>query len=244
MRKGVLITLIIVICLGAVGCNNNTGVVDSEKDQLIENTQSDTNSQSEDEEELDDEEESDNDNVDNDTIKKDDVENDSKKADSNKNSEIFKYSIEYAGDEYQMPVAVSEVIENGWSIKQSVLELEVKPGDMREIEMDRDDIEALCYVVNYGDEVNKVKDCYLVTLRSQFSVCEVEMKVGDDIYYGMSEDDFKEVIEQYDVEVVEATPLIMYKLVDPDNEHYCYNFAIKEGKLVIIYLFYMPDELD
>lgn len=240
MKKKLVTALFVSICLGITGCGasqNVANVDDTNNVQTVVDEAKQTNDDVTDASDSDNSKE---------TIDLDDADKigdaDAHVTNSN-NSAIFEYSIEYAGDEYQLPADLSEFLNNGWDIPTKQLEREVNPGESMEIIMTRDDVKASCYVANLSDETATVEECYMVALHASFKVCEVDMQIENGIYYGMSEEELVEILEPYDVELKEDGNLRMYTILDPTNEKNNCAFAVHDGVVDSILVYYWPDEL-
>lgn len=240
MKKKLVVALFVSICLGITGCGasqNTANVDDTDNVQTVVDEAKQTNDDVADASDSDNSKE---------TIDLDDADKigdaDAHVANSN-NSALFEYSIEYAGDEYQLPADLSEFLDNGWDIPTKQLEREVNPGESMEIIMTRDDEKASCYVANLSDETATVEECYMVALHASFSICEVDMQIENGIYYGMSEQELVELLEPYDVEVKEGNGFSTYTIFDPANERNSYFFATRDGVLDSISVCRWPDEL-
>jgi len=240
MKKKLVVALFVSICLGITGCGasqNTANVDDTDNVQTVMDEAKQTNDDVADASDSDNSKE---------TIDLDDADKigdaDAHVANSN-NSALFEYSIEYAGDEYQLPADLSEFLDNGWDIPAKQLEREVNPGESMEIIMTRDDVKASCYVANLSDETATVEECYMVALHASFSICEVDMQIENGIYYGMSEQELVELLEPYDVEVKEGNGFSTYTIFDPANERNSYFFATRDGVLDSISMCRWPDEL-
>lgn len=240
MKKKLVTALFVSICLGITGCGasqNVANVDDTNNVQTVVDEAKQTNDDVTDASDSDNSKE---------TIDLDDADKigdaDAHVTNSN-NSAIFEYSIEYAGDEYQLPADLSEFLDNGWDIPAKKLEREVAPGERVDITLTRDDVKSNCFVANLSDETVTLDECYLIGIHASIKVCEVDMQIENGIYYGMSEEELVEILEPYDVELKEDGNLRMYTILDPTNEKNNYAFAVRDGVVDIISVYYWPDEL-
>lgn len=157
--------------------------------------------------------------------------------------DLYKYTVEYAGDCYALPAPVSEFIENGWVIKEDKSEATIDGSGSGKVTLVKDNQEFWTYVRNYDMNATSIENCYITEIKASKNGPNVSCLIGNGISLGDDESKL-ESLKGYTVEKKEQTGYNEYIISDERSLTYHYEFACWDGKITNIEIQYQPKVKD
>ncbi|BCN32084.1 hypothetical protein [Anaeromicropila herbilytica] len=117
-------------------------------------------------------------------------------------NDFSSFIIELDNDMYQMPICVSELIENGWKIEEKYIDISVDPNDLWNVTFTKNIYAITLSAKNYSEKVRSINECYITTIdiMKESNVPIIQLPYG--IQLGMKREKFENVINRmkYDEE--------------------------------------------
>jgi hypothetical protein len=128
------------------------------------------------------------------------------------------FIVEYDGALYKLPFPVSELVKNGWEIKEGYSDSIIYANGDGHVKMTKNGESEQFYVLNCTDKRTGVENCFIKELRTLSFTSSVDMKLPKGIYTGMSEADFLKAIEgERDVKSFVSGKYTYYTFDFPDS---------------------------
>lgn len=108
------------------------------------------------------------------------------------------FTVEFAGDLYQLPAPVSAFVENGWTIKPDNTESVVASGNSGWVTMMKDNQEFRTLARNVDKNAAVIENCFIRDIEANVNDCNVSLTVPSGITIGMSKDELLSVLESFD----------------------------------------------
>ncbi|MDD3404174.1 MAG: hypothetical protein PHQ72_12595 [Hespellia sp.] len=158
------------------------------------------------------------------------TEDETYEAPSAVSSDLFEYTMSFAGNLYQLPVPVSEFVKNGWSMVADATNLAVEPGKTGRVTLMKDNQTLWVKARNSGEIDADIGDCLVSNLAANVKDCDVEMEIADGIQMGMSQEDLEKAIADYEYKK-EVSSYTYYEITDKDRKNCGYEVIVRDGKV-------------
>lgn len=144
---------------------------------------------------------------------------------------FLSYTFKLDGAFYTFPAPVSEFVKNGWKITEKVESVAAKQGISNGITIEKNGNKLTCGIRNYSDSQVSAEDTMITRMYITSYYDDVGLELSGGIKLGMSETDFKKIINvnDFDRHVYENTGTINYDLTE--YTHHAYFEFSKDGIL-------------
>ena len=156
------------------------------------------------------------------------------------------FTVEYAGDLYQLPAPVSVFLENGWTVKQELSATIISGYDYGWVTLMKDNQEHRCMVRNYGPNAAVVANCFITTVKGDVLGPDLSLTLPGGATVGMTEKELTAWLDGLDGEyVVEESSSFTYYTLEGPNILDEIQFIVnkEEGAVTGIEVTYEPDQL-
>lgn len=148
--------------------------------------------------------------------------------------DLFDFVFEFAGGIYELPVPVEELVANGWTIVDNSENEIVEGNGFTRIDMMKDNQTFRASVKNYDGNATTVMGCFVTSVRASEFECNLEMKIANNIYFGMPVEDLEKALEGYEVERDSSSMHDYYDVKTPNSKLDGYEIIVKDGKVIQI----------
>lgn len=147
---------------------------------------------------------------------------------------LFDFVFEFAGDLYELPAPVETFVANGWTILDNAEGNVVEGNGFTRIEMMKDNQKLRASVRNYDGNATTVMGCFVTSVRASEFECKLEMKIANNIYFGMSVEELENALAGYTVERDNSSMHEYYDIKTPESKLNGYEIIVKDGKVIQI----------
>ena len=125
------------------------------------------------------------------------------------------FTVDYAGDLYQLPAPVSFFEEKGWTIKREVSDSIIPGRSFGWVSMLKDNQELKVIARNYNDNATVIDNCFVTTVKANVYGPELSLTLPGGITMGMTEEELTAVLESISLEqdVEESDSFTYYNLI-------------------------------
>lgn len=159
------------------------------------------------------------------------------KAPTELGNDLYVYNIQLEGNLYTLPCPVSELIANGFKIKESSSEMEIGANSYGWIELTYNNQSYSCIADNYADYATIVENCFITTMESNEYGSDFDLVIPGNIKRGDSEASLLKAIKNfnYEVDAESSTYYTYYSIYAPGDEYGAsFDIAVKDGVVAII----------
>ncbi len=157
------------------------------------------------------------------------------------------FTVEYAGDLYQLPAPVSAFVENGWTVQEELSDEIVSGYDYGWLTMMKDNQQFRCMVKNYDPNAAKVTNCFVTEVESDVYDPDLPLALPGGAQYGMSEADLTVWLDGQGLayEKEDSDSFVYYTVEGPDSSLDGFEFRVdaETGTVASVTVSYDPDEL-
>lgn len=130
------------------------------------------------------------------------------------------FTVEFAGDLYQLPAPVSAFLENGWTIKPDDTESIVAGGSSGWVSMMKDNQEFRTLAKNFDPNATVIENCFIRDMEANVNDCNVSIVIPSGVTIGMSRDELLETIKDMNyVENTETSDMFTYYNINGRDEY-------------------------
>ncbi|RDU24345.1 hypothetical protein [Anaerosacchariphilus polymeriproducens] len=126
--------------------------------------------------------------------------------------DLDSFVVEYAGNLYQLPVPVSELLKNGWTIKEKTSDSKVAAGNTGYIELRKDNQTLDGTVTNFSTEAATIENCFLNNVIGWNASTNLPIKIQKGITRDMSEKDLRKALSDIDFKESVSSNLKTYSI--------------------------------
>lgn len=157
------------------------------------------------------------------------------------------FTVEYAGDLYQLPAPVSAFVANGWTV-QDELSAEIVSGyDHGWLTMMKDNQQFRCMVMNYDPNAAVVTNCFVTEVESASYGPDLPLALPGGAQSGMSEADLTAWLDGQGLEFEkdDSGSFVYYTVEGPDSSLDGFEFTVdtETGTVTTMTVSYEPDTL-
>lgn len=158
------------------------------------------------------------------------------------------FTVEYAGDLYQLPAPVSAFVANGWAVQEELSDTIVSGYDYGWLTMLKDNQQFRCMVTNYDPNAAKVTNCFVTEVESDVYGPDLPLNLPGGASFGMSEADLAAWLEGLDgteYEKDDSGSFVYYTVEGPDSSLDGFEFTVdaETGNVISVTVSYEPDSL-
>ncbi len=158
------------------------------------------------------------------------------------------FTVEYAGDLYQLPAPVSAFVENGWTVQEELSDAIVSGYDYGWLTMLKDNQQFRCMVTNYDPNAVKVTNCFVTEVESDTYGPDLPLTLPGGAKDGMSEAELTAWLDGQglDYEKDDSGSFVYYTVEGPDSSLDGFEFTVdaETGNVTSVTVSYEPDTLD
>ena len=157
------------------------------------------------------------------------------KAPTELGDDLYTYNVELEGHLYTFPCPVSELVANGFQIKESGSNMEIGADSYGWVELTYDNQSYRCIVNNYADYATIVENCFISTMESSIYGPDFDLVIPCDIKRGDTEKAVLDKIKNFNYDVRTSDNFTYYTIYAPGDEYgSAFEITIKDGTVAII----------
>lgn len=122
------------------------------------------------------------------------------------------FIVEYAGNLYQLPVPVSELLKNGWTIQKETSDSKVAAKNSGYVKLRKDNQTLKGTVTNLSTEATTIENCFLHNVIGWSASTNLPIKIQKGITQNMSENDLKKALSDIDYKESTSSSLKTYSI--------------------------------
>lgn len=150
-------------------------------------------------------------------------------------NDLFQYIVQVQGSLYQLPVPVSEFLNNGFQIVEDESQMVIGAGSFGRIELRHGNYSFSTTAWNTADYATIPSNCFITDIDSSIYDEGFEMIVVGNLKCGDSGDAMLEALKDFDYELSESGDYSYYNFRDPNRSSIdYYQFCVKENEIVSI----------
>ena len=147
--------------------------------------------------------------------------------------DLYVYNIEIEGNLYALPFPVSELLDNGFTIKESESNMEIGAGSYGWVELVYNNQSYSCIVNNFADYATIVENCFVTSFESDEYYAKFDVTIPGDIKRGDTEKELLDVIKDFNYEVETSGDYTYYSIYKPGDEYgSAFDIRVKEGVII------------
>ena len=147
--------------------------------------------------------------------------------------DLYAYNIEIEGNLYALPFPVSELLANGFKIKESGTNMEIGAESYGWLEITYNNQSYRCIVHNFADYATIVENCFVTSFESDDYSADFDVTIPCGIKRDVTEDALLELIKDFNYEVETSGDYTYYSIFKPGDEYgSCYDIRVKDGVIV------------
>lgn len=132
--------------------------------------------------------------------------------------DLFSFTVDFAGNLYQLPAPVSVFEENGWTVKEADSDAVVPGGSFGWVTMMKDNQELSVIARNYDANATVINNCFVTSVESSEYTTNLPLNIQKGITVGMSTADLEAALEGVDYEKdTESESFTYYTITGPDS---------------------------
>lgn len=150
-------------------------------------------------------------------------------------SDLYQFNIELEGKLYTLPCPVSELIDNGFTIKKDSSASEIAAQNFNWIELQYNNQTYQTIVNNYADYATIPENCFISSMKSGIYEPDFALTIPGNIKRGDSEDSVLKAIKDFNYDKESSSSFTYYNVYDPNGKKSSqFSIAIKDGVVAII----------
>lgn len=160
--------------------------------------------------------------------------------------DLFSFTVDFAGNLYQLPAPVSVFEENGWKVKEADSDAVVPGGSFGWVTMMKDNQELSVIARNYDANAAVINNCFVTSVESSEYTTNLPLNIQKGITVGMSTADLEAALEGVDYEKdTESESFTYYTITGPDSSLDRVSISVnnENGTVSTLEVSYEPDEL-
>lgn len=124
--------------------------------------------------------------------------------------DLRSFTVEYAGDLYQLPAPVSVFEENGWTIQEENSESVVSGKSFGWVSMSKDNQTLRVIARNYNANAATIRNCFVTDVKGNVNSTNLPITIQKGITLGMSGEDVLTALTGEDYETDDSSDLFLY----------------------------------
>ncbi len=158
------------------------------------------------------------------------------------------FTVEYAGDLYQLPAPVSVFVENGWTLKEELSDAIVSGGDYGWVTLMKDNQEFRTIAQNYDPNATVIENCFITEVEADALGPDLSLALPGGAAMGMTEEELIAWLDEMGLEYEkdDSDSYIYYSVEGPDSSLDGFEFIVDAEQAAVtgIHVSYEPDTLD
>ncbi len=139
--------------------------------------------------------------------------------------DLFDYTVEYAGNLYQLPAPVSAFLANGWIIKNNSADTVAgKDSDWAYLMKDNQELRVLAK--NYEPNLVGIENCFVTVVKSDEYTTDLPLNLTKGLKRGMTAAELEAALEGTDLEIDESGSFKYYNIYGKDSRLDGYQFCV------------------
>lgn len=147
--------------------------------------------------------------------------------------DLFDYTIEYAGDLYQLPAPVSVFLSNGWTLKDNSAET-VAGRDSGWAYLMKDNQELRVLAKNYEPDLTKIENCFVTEVKSDIYTTDLPLTLSKGLTRDMTTAELEAALDGIEYETSDSSSFVYYNVYGKDSRLDGYQFCVDTEKDSVI----------
>ncbi len=150
-------------------------------------------------------------------------------------NDLYKFNVELEGNLYILPCPVSELLANGFTIKEKNSATEIASGSFDWVELTYNNQTLRTLVHNYADYATIAENCFVTSVKSSIHSPEFALTIPCGIKRGDSESAVLEILKNFNYVTETSSSFTYYTVYNPEKSKLdSFTIVTQDGVVVII----------